>query len=66
MKDVTVMRTDTPRLQQFSKENSACLKVRVSEANLGAVQGLSVTDGYRLTCLGLGSGILIHLDISDF
>lgn len=30
------------------------------------VQGLSVTDEYILTCLGLVSGILKHLDINDF
>lgn len=40
MKDVAVMRTDMPRLQQFSNENSACLKVQVSEATLGACTGL--------------------------
>ena len=30
------------------------------------VQGLSVTGGYVLTCLGLVLGILTHLDINDF
>lgn len=41
-------------------------KSRSARRPLVLLQGLSVTGGYILTCLGLVSGIFIHLDINDF